>query len=180
MVIFIMFPENTNLRLKQGGSTVQACLSENYNMQTLPIVEHLLIARNCAWWMKVNTAILRWSHLSEVNPSPTAPATALERLSGHTCIKCRTEPGSQDSLALCFLLSDHGTASPWQGTLSGQAWGQGPTFCSWWGPKSPLPQSLRLFMICDLATRPVKCGALGSVGLGTRCQVCQPGSHLQN
>lgn len=24
MVIFIMFPENTNLRLKQGGSTVQA------------------------------------------------------------------------------------------------------------------------------------------------------------
>lgn len=46
MVIFIMFPENTNLRLKQGGSTVQACLSKNYNMQTLPIVEHLQIARN--------------------------------------------------------------------------------------------------------------------------------------
>ena len=49
MVIFIMFPKNTNLKLKQGGSTVQACLSENYNnMQTLTIVEHLLIARNCA------------------------------------------------------------------------------------------------------------------------------------
>ena len=49
MVIFIMSPENTNLRLKQGGSNVQARLSENYNnMQRLPIVEHLLIARNCA------------------------------------------------------------------------------------------------------------------------------------
>lgn len=33
-------------------------------------------------------------------------------------------------------------------------------------------------MICDSATRPVKCGALGSVGLGTGCQVCRPGSHL--
>lgn len=45
-----------------------------------------------------------------------------------------------------------------QGRLSGQAWGQSPTFCSWLDPRTLMTQSQSPPVICAPAPCPVNLG----------------------
>lgn len=101
----------------------------------------------------------RWSHLWLAPPPPAPPSLREVSLGTHVL---SAEQSLDPRTASSFLSA--GTTPPLtERTAQWSRPGARAHILLLVGPQSPLPQSLRLFMICDSATRPV-IWSLGSVG----------------